>query len=50
MKSYIRNAYRKMGVTRRSQAVRWGLENGMTPSVMRDLVPDPTTSDEPSGP
>lgn len=50
VKSYIRNAYRKMGVTRRSQAVRWGLENGMTPSVMRDLVPDPTTSDEPSGP
>ncbi len=39
VKTYIRTAYRKMGVTRRSQAVRWGLERGMTPSVMRDLMP-----------
>lgn len=31
VKTYIRNAYRKIGVTRRSQAVRWGLENGMLP-------------------
>jgi DNA-binding NarL/FixJ family response regulator len=28
LKSYIRSAYRKMGVERRSQAVRWGIENG----------------------
>lgn len=31
LKSYIRSAYRKMGVERRSQAVRWGIEHGMIP-------------------
>lgn len=31
LKSYIRSAYRKMGVERRAQAVRWGLEHGMLP-------------------
>lgn len=35
VKTYIRTAYRKMGVTRRSQAVRWGLEHGMTPDTVR---------------
>ncbi|OLT38404.1 helix-turn-helix transcriptional regulator [Kytococcus sp. CUA-901] len=40
VKTYIRTAYRKMGVTRRSQAVRWGLEHGMTPDEMRRQVPD----------
>lgn len=29
VKSYIRTAYRKMGVTSRSQAVLWGLHNGL---------------------
>lgn len=29
IKTYIRTAYRKMGVTRRSQAVVWGLEHGL---------------------
>ncbi|WP_151526282.1 response regulator transcription factor [Serinicoccus kebangsaanensis] len=38
VKTYIRTAYRKMGVTRRSQAVRWGLEAGMTPDTMRREV------------
>ncbi len=28
VKSYVRSAYRKMGVTSRSQAVVWGLEHG----------------------
>jgi DNA-binding NarL/FixJ family response regulator len=28
LKSYIRSAYRKMGVERRAQAVRWGIEHG----------------------
>ncbi len=36
VKRYIRTAYRKMGVERRSQAVRWGMENGMLP--VRDRV------------
>ncbi|MEJ6550651.1 response regulator transcription factor [Corynebacterium sp. USCH3] len=31
LKSCIRSAYRKMGVERRSQAVRWGMEHGMVP-------------------
>lgn len=29
VKSYIRSAYGKLGITRRSQAVRWGMEHGM---------------------
>ena len=29
MKTYIRSAYRKMGVERRTQAVLWGLDNGI---------------------
>jgi len=28
VKTYIRTAYRKMGVTRRSQAVVWALQHG----------------------
>lgn len=35
LKSYIRAAYRKMGVQRRAQAVRWGLEHGMLPAQDR---------------
>ncbi|MFX0539934.1 LuxR C-terminal-related transcriptional regulator [Ornithinimicrobium sp. Y1847] len=31
VKSYIRTAYRKIGVTRRSEAVRWGMEHNMLP-------------------
>lgn len=29
VKTYVRTAYRKMGVTTRSQAVRWGIEHGL---------------------
>lgn len=43
VKTYIRNAYRKMGVTRRSQAVRWGLEHGMLP----DAAQRPSNEAEP---
>lgn len=35
VKSYIRSAYRTMGVTSRSQAVLWGVENGMAPQRLR---------------
>lgn len=35
VKSYIRSAYRKMGVERRSQAVLWGVEHGMLPTRRR---------------
>lgn len=37
VKSYIRTAYRKIDVTRRSQAVRWGMEHGMVPDRGREL-------------
>lgn len=37
VKSYIRSAYRKIGASRRSQAVRWGMENGMLPDHHREL-------------
>jgi DNA-binding NarL/FixJ family response regulator len=32
VKSYIRTGYRKIGATRRSQAVLWGVENGLGPT------------------
>ena len=37
VKTYIRTAYAKMGVTRRSQAVLWGIQHGMQPDVMRSV-------------
>lgn len=46
VKTYIRTAYRKMGVTRRSQAVRWGLEHGMQEDTVRIRRPDPQRSRE----
>ena len=35
VKSYIRTAYRKIGATRRSQAVLWGVANGFAPDHHR---------------
>jgi DNA-binding NarL/FixJ family response regulator len=35
VKSYIRSAYRKMGVTTRAQAVLWGVEHGFLPDTVR---------------
>lgn len=35
VKSYIRSAYRKINVERRSQAVLWGTQNGMLPVAER---------------
>jgi two-component system, NarL family, response regulator LiaR len=35
VKTYIRTAYRKMGVERRSQAVLWGIKHGFEPDVVR---------------
>lgn len=39
VKSYIRSAYRKIGVERRSQAVKWGAQHGMLPQASRDQDP-----------
>jgi DNA-binding CsgD family transcriptional regulator len=41
VKSYIRGAYRKMGVTTRSQAVLWGVAHGFTPDRVR--IKNPAT-------
>ena len=35
VKTYVRTAYRKIGVSRRSQAVAWGIENGFRPQRSR---------------
>ena len=35
VKTYIRTAYRKIGVTRRAQAVIWGMKNGFEPTPLR---------------
>jgi DNA-binding NarL/FixJ family response regulator len=42
LKSYIRSAYRKMGVTSRSQAVLWGVRHGYLGSVGREHDPELT--------
>lgn len=35
VKTYVRTAYRKIGATRRSQAVRWGMEHDFAPDRAR---------------
>lgn len=47
VKSYIRAAYRKMGVARRSQAVAWGIAHGMTPDHTRHVI-DPAPENPPA--
>jgi NarL family two-component system response regulator LiaR len=37
VKTYVRTAYRKMGVERRSQAVLWGIKHGFEPDVVRHV-------------
>jgi NarL family two-component system response regulator LiaR len=39
IKTYIRSAYRKIGVTSRSQAVLWGVKNGFEPDTLRTVDP-----------
>jgi len=39
VKTYIRSAYRKIGVTGRSQAVLWGVDNGFRPDTLRSIDP-----------
>jgi DNA-binding NarL/FixJ family response regulator len=38
VKTYIRTAYRKIGVQRRSQAVAWGMQHGFTPDRTREVL------------
>ena len=35
VKTYVRTGYRKIGVTRRSQAVSWGMQHGFQPDYSR---------------
>ena len=39
VKTYIRSAYRKIGVERRTQAVVWGMENDFRPDTERSIDP-----------
>jgi two-component system, NarL family, response regulator LiaR len=39
IKSYIRSAYHKMGVERRTQAVLWAVEHGFVPGFERTIDP-----------
>jgi NarL family two-component system response regulator LiaR len=41
VKSFIRSAYRKIGVQRRSQAVVWATRHGFLPDVARTVVEPP---------
>ncbi|MCD4525000.1 MULTISPECIES: response regulator transcription factor [unclassified Nocardioides] len=39
IKTYVRTAYRKIGVASRSQAVIWALNNGFQPDTLRSIDP-----------
>jgi len=39
VKTYIRGAYRKIGVERRSQAVLWCVAHGFEPDILRNVDP-----------
>jgi DNA-binding NarL/FixJ family response regulator len=41
VKTYIRSAYRKIGVERRTQAVLWATQNGFVPNRARHILGDP---------
>ncbi len=40
VKTYIRSAYRKIGVDRRTQAMLWGMRNGFQPDTQRTIDQD----------
>jgi DNA-binding NarL/FixJ family response regulator len=40
IKTYIRTAYRKMGVDSRTRAVLWGVDHGFRPDTIRAAAPD----------
>lgn len=50
VKSYIRSAYRTMGVATRSQAILWGLDHGMRPTPVRIVGSAPAGRHDDSGP
>jgi DNA-binding CsgD family transcriptional regulator len=40
VKTYIRSAYRKIGVDSRTRAVLWGIDHGFRPDSIRAKAPD----------
>lgn len=40
VKSYLRSAYRKMGVDSRTRAVLWGIDHGFRPDHVKAAAPD----------
>lgn len=44
VKSYIRSAYRTMGVSSRSQAVLWGIDHGFARTRVRIVEPDQSST------
>ena len=48
VKSYIRSAYRKVGVTRRPEAILWGVRHGFEPDRVRRPGPDAEDGGPPS--
>ena len=40
VKTYIRTAYRKIGVDSRTRAVLWGVDHGFRPDSIRAAAPD----------
>ena len=40
VKTYIRTAYRKMGVNSRARAILWGVDNGFRPDAIGAKAPD----------
>ncbi|MCW2843219.1 MAG: regulatory protein LuxR [Nocardioides sp.] len=48
VKTYIRTAYRKIGASRRSQAVLWALQNGYDPDRTPDLESPRASIEDPS--
>ena len=40
VKTYIRTAYRKIGVNSRTRAVLWGVDHGFRPDSIRARAPD----------
>lgn len=50
VKSYIRSAYRKIGVVRRSQAVAWGMQHGLHGDYVPAGAPTPAEKAEAAAP
>ena len=46
VKTYIRTAYRKIGVTRRAQAVVWGMTHGFAPDGLSGVVGETAGRDD----